>query len=77
LNRFIPAAQPRLQLPALTFHRRIGVHAGEPYSVTGERLSAEAYAAHLAEVLPQPADIALLTELTRTSDWLAPRKAAV
>ena len=77
LNRFIPAEQPGLQLPALTFHRRIGVHAGEPYSVTGERLSAEAYAAHLAEVLPQPADIALLTELTNTSDWLAPRKAAV
>lgn len=77
LNRFIPEAQPRLQLPALTFHRRIGVHAGESCSVTGERLSAEAYAAHLTEVLPQPADIALLAELTRTSDWLAPKKAAV
>jgi hypothetical protein len=75
LNRFIPDDQLRLQLPALTFHRRIGVQAGEPYSVTGERLSPEAYAAHLAEVLPQPADVGLLAELTRTSDWLAPKKA--
>ena len=47
----------------------------EPYSVTGERLSPEAHEAHLAEVLPQPADIALLAELTKTSDWLAPKKA--
>jgi hypothetical protein len=77
LNRFIPEAQPKLRLPDIAFHRRIGAYAGEPYSVTGERLSPEAYEAHLAEVLPQPADFALLAELTRTPDWLAPKKTMV
>ena len=77
LNRFIPDDQPRLRLPDIAFHRRIGAYASEPYSVTGERLSSEAYEAHLAEVLPQPADFALLAELTKTPDWLAPKKAAV
>ena len=75
LNRCMPDDQPKLWLPDITFHRRIGAYAGEPYSVTGARLSPEAYEAHLAEVLPQPADVALLAELTRTSDWLAPKKA--
>jgi hypothetical protein len=40
-------------------------------------LSAEAYAAHLTAVLPQPADIAMLEELTQTADWLAPKKPLV
>lgn len=75
LNHCMPDDQPQLRLPDITFHRRIGAYAGEPYSVTGEWLSPEAYEAHLAEVLPQPADVALLAELTRTSDWLAPKKA--
>ncbi len=75
LNRFIPEAQPKLRLPDITFHRRIGTYAGEPCSVTGARLSPEAYEVHLAEVLPQPADVALLAELTQTADWLAPKKA--
>lgn len=74
LNRSILAGQPRLRLPDITFHRRIGTYAGEPYSVTGERLSPEAYTAHLTEVLPQPADIALLEALTKTADWLTPKQ---
>jgi len=77
LNRLIPAAQPRLRLPDLTFHRRIGSYAGQPYSVTGELLSPAAYAAHLTEVLPQPADIAYVQELTQTANWLAPKQAHV
>lgn len=75
LNRGIPTEQPRLFLPDLRFHRRIGAYAGEPFSVTGVRLTPEAYAAHLTEVLPQPADLALLAELTKTPDWLASKRA--
>ena len=74
LNRLIPATQPQLRLPDLKFHRRIGTYAEQPYSVTGDLLSAEAYAVHLTEVLPQPADMAVVEELTRTADWLAPKK---
>lgn len=77
LNLLIPEACPKLYLPDVSFHRRIGAYAGEPYSVTGERLSAEAYATHLTEVLPQPADMALVAELTRTAEWIAPKKAAL
>ncbi len=75
LNRLIPAEQPRLYLPDMTFHRRIGAYAGEPYSVTGERLQPEAYAAYLTDVLPQPADLACLAALTQTPDWLTPKQA--
>lgn len=74
LNRLLPATQPKLMLPDLKFHRRIGTYAGQPYSVTGDLLSAEAYALHLTEVLPQPADMAYVEELTKTADWLAPKK---
>jgi hypothetical protein len=74
LNRFVPAAQPQLRLPDIKFNRRIGTYAGQPYSVTGDLLSAAAYAVHLTEVLPQPADMAYVEELTQTSDWLAPKK---
>jgi benzoyl-CoA 2,3-dioxygenase component B len=77
LNRLLPAAEPQLRLPDLKFHRRIGTYAGQPYSVTGDLLSAEAYAVHLTEVLPQPADMVMLEELTQTADWLAPKKTLV
>jgi benzoyl-CoA 2,3-dioxygenase component B len=75
LNRFVPAGQPLLRLPDMAFHRRIGAYANAPYSVTGELLTPEAYEAHLCEALPQPADLALLADLTRNADWLAPKKA--
>ena len=37
----------------MKFHRSIGEFAGKTYSVTGEKLSPEAYAKHVAEVLPE------------------------
>jgi len=74
LNRLLPATQPKLMLPDLKFHRRIGTYAGQPYSVTGDLLSAEEYALHLTGVLPQPADMAYVEQLTKTADWLAPKK---
>ncbi|GIX47020.1 MAG: benzoyl-CoA oxygenase subunit B [Candidatus Tectimicrobiota bacterium] len=73
LNRLIPEDQPKLVLPDEKFHRRIGRYAGGTYSVSGERLSPEAYAQHLAEVLPSEADKALVAELTRQPDWIAPK----
>jgi len=73
LNRLIPAPQPQLRLPDSKFRRRIGTYVGQPYSVTGDLLSAEAYAVHLTEVLPQPGDMASVEQLTQTADWLAPK----
>lgn len=77
LNRLMPEDQPLLYLPARAFNRRIGGYAGQPYSVTGELLRPDAYAQHLVDVLPQPADFELLATLTTTSDWIAPKKATV
>lgn len=73
LNKFVPEGQPKLYAPELTFHRAIGQHKGETYSVTGEKLDADAYAKHCAEVLPGPADEAKLAEIFRDPSWIAPK----
>jgi benzoyl-CoA 2,3-dioxygenase component B len=73
LNRLIPDGQPRLYRPDLRFHRAIGKHVGESWSVFGDRLSDEDHARHLAEVLPSTEDVAQLTALTRSGDWIASR----
>lgn len=75
LNRLIPKGQLQLQLPALSFNRHIGSYAGQPYSVPGKLLSPEAHAQHLLDVLPQQEDFTLLAALTKTADWIAPKKA--
>jgi hypothetical protein len=49
LNKEIPEGKPKLFIPSDKFQRGIGEFAGQPYSVTGELLSPEAYAKHLAE----------------------------
>ena len=77
LNLLIPGDQPKLYVPDMRFNRRIGDYAHQPYSVTGEQLSEEAYARHLEEALPTPADEALLKDLMRDNDWIAPKKAGL
>ena len=59
-------------MPDLKFHRYIGEFAGQPYSVKGELLSPREYEEHLREVLPQPEDIKLVTEIQATEpNWIA------
>ena len=77
LNLLVAEDQPRLYMPAVSFGRRIGAYAGQPYSVRGELLSPEAYARHCEEVLPTDADAALVQDLTRDSDWIEPKKAGL
>ena len=59
--------------PDLKFHRAIGEFAGKTYSVTGELLSPEAYAKHVAEVLPNEQEKAFVRDLMREPGWIAPR----
>ena len=59
--------------PDLRFHRAIGEHAGKTYSVKGEELSAEAYAKHAAEVLPNEQEKAFVRDLMKEPGWIAPR----
>jgi hypothetical protein len=71
LNQLIPEEQARLYAPDLKFNRSIGEYVGQPYSVTGELLSADAYERHIAETLPTPEDEALLSDIIKQKDWVA------
>jgi benzoyl-CoA 2,3-dioxygenase component B len=70
LNQHVPAGQPRLFVPDLSFRRSIGDFAGKTYSVRGELLSAQEYKKHLAEVLPTPDDERLLDGIFKEKDWV-------
>ncbi len=75
LNKNIPAGQPKLYVPDLKFHRRIGEFAGKPYSVTGELLSPDEYEQHLQEVLPSPEDVRLVNDIQANEPkWIAPKQ---
>ena len=56
----------------MKFHRSIGEFVGQTYSVTGERLSPEAYAKHVAEVLPNEEEKAFVRSLMQEPGWIAP-----
>ena len=58
----------------MKFHRSIGEFAGQPYSVTGERLSPEAYEKHAAEVLPNEEEKQFIRDLMKEPGWIAPRE---
>ena len=74
INLKVPEDGPRLTVPDIRFHRAIGGYAGEPYSVTGELLSREAYEAHAREVLPQEEDYAFVRNVAKESGWIAPKE---
>lgn len=73
LNRLVPEGEPRLVAPDLKFHRAIGRHKDETWSVFGEKLDPDAYARHCAEVLPGEADEKALAEIFRDPAWIAPK----
>jgi hypothetical protein len=58
----------------MKYHRAIGEFAGKTYSVTGELLTAEEHAKHLAETLPSPEEQKFVADLMREPDWIAPRE---
>jgi benzoyl-CoA 2,3-dioxygenase component B len=73
ISRLLPAGAAPFVAPDLKFHRAIGEFAGKTYSVTGEALSAEAYATHAAEALPNEDEKAFVRALMKEPDWIAPR----
>ncbi|HKU81408.1 MAG TPA: Phenylacetic acid catabolic protein [Candidatus Tumulicola sp.] len=63
----------KLYVPDMRFNRQIGAHAGERYSVTGEKMSEEAWQAYAPSVLPNEADEAALKDYFKNPDWIAPK----
>lgn len=74
INKHVPAGQPKLYVPDLKFNRHIGEFANQPYSVTGELLSPEAFVEHCKEMLPMAEDIKLVNEIQVVEPkWVAPK----
>ncbi|MGH9724620.1 MAG: Phenylacetic acid catabolic protein, partial [Candidatus Acidiferrales bacterium] len=74
INKHVPAGRPMLYVPDIKFNRFIGEFANQPYSVTGELLSPDAYAEHRKAMLPQPEDIKLIGEIQQMEPkWVAPK----
>jgi benzoyl-CoA 2,3-dioxygenase component B len=75
LNRLRPESSEALYAPDLRFHRSIGDFKDSTYSVTGELLSPEAYALHLADVLPRTEDKTLLADIFQSREiWIEPKE---
>ena len=73
ISRLLPAGTPALTAPDMRYHRSIGEFAGQTYSITGELLSAEDYARHIAETLPNETEKAFIRDLMKEPGWIAPR----
>jgi benzoyl-CoA 2,3-dioxygenase component B len=73
INRLLPPGERPLVAPDMKFHRSIGEFVGSTYSVTGEQLSAEDYANHVAEVLPNETEKVFIRDLMKEPGWIAPR----
>jgi benzoyl-CoA 2,3-dioxygenase component B len=73
ISRLLPKGVAPLTAPDMKFHRSIGEFAGGTYSVTGEKLSPEAYAKHAAEVLPNEVEKTFVRDLMKEPGWIAPR----
>lgn len=76
LNDYIPDRDRWLKIPDIRFNRRIGQWARQCFTVDGEAVSPERYAAYLESVLPADADYRQLHDLTKENDWIEHRKAA-
>ena len=69
----VAAGDTKLYVPDLRFNRKIGDFSGARYSVTGERLTEDAWQAYAATVLPAPEDDLKLKEYFKNPDWIAPK----
>src|SRR5579872_7496060 len=63
----------KLYVPDPCFNRQIGDHAGERWSVDGQRLSEDEWNASMPTVLPTQQDEAQLSELFKNPNWIAPK----
>ena len=74
LNQLIPERERWLKGPELQFNRRIGQWAHQCWTVEGAPVEQGRYAAYLASQLPSLEDRALLADMFKESDWIAPKK---
>ena len=73
LNNLLPDDGPKLTVPDVTFNRSIGLYANQPHTIEGEPVDAEKYPAYLASVLPTEKDHAVLADILKEKNWIAPR----
>jgi len=72
INKNVPPGHERLYVPDIKFNRYIGEHTGKLYSVAGELLSEKNYTEYLKEMLPQPEDVLLVSEIEAVEkQWIA------
>jgi hypothetical protein len=75
MNALIGDRDRWLRVPDLKFNRRIGQYAHQHWTIDGEPISEERYAAYLESVMPKPADYHALRSLMKENDWITPKKA--
>ena len=74
LNNPLPVEGPRLVVPDSRFNRSIGRYVGQAWAVNGESVTAEKYTEYLAANLPTESDKALLADIFKEKNWIAPPK---
>jgi len=74
INKLVPEDQPKLFLPHLSFNRKIGGAANQPYDVQGQLMPVEKFADYLDANLPNAADKAVIANITKDGSWLAERE---
>ena len=77
-NNYLAADAEKLYAPDIKFNRAIGRYSGQKFHArTGEMLDDSAYAGHLDEVTPQPADKKLLLDIIANEPkWIFPKEGA-
>lgn len=74
LNQHVPEGQPSLQIPSVKFNRRIGQYKGQTFTLEGEPIEREKYAAYVASVLPTAEDREFLRGVFKENDWIQSKK---
>lgn len=72
INKNVLAGHDKLYVPDVKFNRYIGEYARKPYSVTGELLPEKGFDEYLKDMLPQPADVLLVSEIeAMEKQWIS------
>ncbi|MFN2399448.1 MAG: Phenylacetic acid catabolic protein [Gemmatimonadaceae bacterium] len=74
LNQHVPADQPQLKIPSEKFNRRIGIYKGKTFTIDGDPMEREKYAAYVDSVLPTAEDREFLRGVFKEPDWIETRK---
>jgi benzoyl-CoA 2,3-dioxygenase component B len=69
----VNSSETKLYMPDIRFNRKIGVYAGQYWSVDGRQLTAEEWEAYAPTVLPTQADEDRLKEFFKDPAWIAPK----